>query len=321
MNKKNIILFIGNDVVAHMFLNQFIPQIIAQNINPILVTVEGKKPKAYNHTELNRYHFYENQLLNDIVYPHLDQMGQKIATNSLTRDQLIQKYNLHTIPTTNVNAPELQDTLNQLDFIGALSVRCFQIFKANIIQTIQSKGFFCNSHPGILPYHKGVFCMMRGIVNDQKHLGWTLHEIDEGIDTGHIIKRLPIKNNSQLNPIPLYAQSVNDLSDAWVNYIHDHLDHGYVESYKQNLSGDYYTYPTEAEIKSWVSNDQLELIQTREMVSFYYNLFMPQSAKFTSEAMDFKILLINKISQFETLMELGSNIVEFDKDITQKIAA
>jgi len=319
--KKNIVLFIGNDVVAHMFLNHFIPKMVADGINPILVMVTGKKPKAYNHTELNRYHFYENQLLNDIIYPHINNGTSEIKLNSLTPSQLITKYDLQTISTTNVNAPELREQLETMDFMGAISVRCFQIFKTNIIKSMQAKGFFCNSHPGILPYHKGVFCMLRGIVNDQKHLGWTLHEIDEGIDTGRIIKRLPIKNMNISNPIPLYEQSIESLSDAWNDYILEHVSHGYVDSYKQNLTGKYYTYPTESEISQWVANGKLDKIETKKMVAFYYNMFIPRSAKFTAEAMNFKILLINKISQFETLMEHGTNVVEFDADITKQIAA
>jgi hypothetical protein len=321
MNKKNILLFVGDDIVAHMFLNHFVPQMMSQDIHPILILVEGTKPKAYNYKELNRYYFYETQLLNDIVFPYLNQTDVGFNTKSLTRDQLIDKYNLQTISTDNVNNDIFVDQLKTIDFIGAISVRCFQIFKSHIIQTIQTKGFFCNSHPGILPYHKGVFCMLRGIVNDQKHLGWTMHEIDEGIDTGRIIKRIRIQNHNASNPIPLYEQSIESLSDGWIDYINEYMDHGYVDSYKQNLAGDYYTYPTEKNMNDWVDSGKLQLIDTRTMVSMYYDMFIPHTAKFQKQAMDFKILLINKISQFETMIDSDINIIEFSATAPSKIAA
>jgi folate-dependent phosphoribosylglycinamide formyltransferase PurN len=303
LNKaKNILLFIGDDVISHMFLNYFIPKVVNQNINPILIKVKTEKPKSFQYKEINRHYYYETKLLNNVVYPYFDDLDHNIQSQFLTSSPtyIAKQFNLTTIETDNVNDPDFIARIKKLDVVGAISVRCFQIFKKTIIDTINDKGFFCNSHPGILPYHKGVFCMMRGIVNNHKHLGWTLHEIDEGIDTGQIIKRIPIQTKTTNNPMVLYHQSVPLLADAWIEYIINHIAHGYVESYKQKLIGNYYTYPTESEINDWIKNNKLEKIDPKFMVSFYYDLFISQNTKYQSFAQDLKILLINKISQYET---------------------
>ena len=45
-----------------------------------------------------------------------------------------------------------------------------------------------NFHPGILPEYRGAGCSSWVIINGEKKSGVTLHLIDEGIDTGDIIK-------------------------------------------------------------------------------------------------------------------------------------
>ena len=47
---------------------------------------------------------------------------------------------------------------------------------------------FINFHPGILPKYKGNLSTVYSIINKEKFVGGTWHYIDEGIDTGNIIK-------------------------------------------------------------------------------------------------------------------------------------
>lgn len=51
-----------------------------------------------------------------------------------------------------------------------------------------------NFHPGILPEYRGSGCFSWAIINEEKEVGITLHEIDKDIDHGNIIeiRKFPI---------------------------------------------------------------------------------------------------------------------------------
>jgi len=65
-----------------------------------------------------------------------------------------------------------------------ISARFSLIFKSNIEQ-IPPLGIF-NIHPGALPGYAGLCAPLRGMLNGEKELGCTLHQVDNGIDTGPI---------------------------------------------------------------------------------------------------------------------------------------
>jgi len=90
-----------------------------------------------------------------------------------------------------VNLPQnfcLVDNVNDADIV--ISVLYDKLFKAHIV-----KEKYCyNFHPGILPKYRGSGICSWAIINEEKHMGVTLHVIDEGIDTGDIIevRKFPI---------------------------------------------------------------------------------------------------------------------------------
>lgn len=54
-----------------------------------------------------------------------------------------------------------------------------------------------NFHVGLLPEYRGSACHNWAIINGEQFTGVTLHEIDEGIDTGPIIDAFPFPIGSQ----------------------------------------------------------------------------------------------------------------------------
>ena len=60
-----------------------------------------------------------------------------------------------------------------------------EIFKADILEKIKIYNF----HPSFLPHYKGASPIQWQIKKREEDWGMTCHEIDEGIDTGKIIKR------------------------------------------------------------------------------------------------------------------------------------
>lgn len=91
------------------------------------------------------------------------------------------------LPIQNVNCP---DAIQQLATYGAdlfVSMSFNQILKKNIL-VAAPKGFI-NCHAGALPFYRGRNILNWVLINDEKEFGVTVHYVDEGIDTGDIIRQ------------------------------------------------------------------------------------------------------------------------------------
>jgi len=74
-------------------------------------------------------------------------------------------------------------------------------------------GKILNAHHSILPAHPGLFRKEKLVASDDKFLGATIHQVDEGIDTGTILfqavfPNYGMKNINQILKLYRYAQDV-----------------------------------------------------------------------------------------------------------------
>lgn len=99
------------------------------------------------------------------------------------------------IKTSDINDLETREATKALDPDILLSNNFHQIIGPEILK-IPKKGSV-NVHPGIIPLYRGLLPHFWAMAEGQKKLGVTLHEIDEGIDTGDIIseKRFTLKKD------------------------------------------------------------------------------------------------------------------------------
>ena len=75
-----------------------------------------------------------------------------------------------------------------------------------------------NFHPGLLPKYRGLFPNFYSLMNNEKNIGFTLHKVNNKIDSGQIIKKYLIPINKKdggsqgINPKRLKSE-VGSLSD------------------------------------------------------------------------------------------------------------
>jgi methionyl-tRNA formyltransferase len=76
-----------------------------------------------------------------------------------------------------------------------------QIFRSSIIKTPRLG--IINCHTGKLPFYRGRNILNWALINDEKEFGITVHYVDEGIDTGDIIKQrcFDIKDDYDYNKL------------------------------------------------------------------------------------------------------------------------
>ena len=71
-----------------------------------------------------------------------------------------------------------------------------KLLSRNFVTSLPSK-FIVNIHPSLLPKYKGMNAIKQAIEDCAKYTGVTIHYVDEGIDSGSIIKQYTIKINKR----------------------------------------------------------------------------------------------------------------------------
>lgn len=283
VNKPNrVALFVGSDITSHIALNRLIPQMLENGFEPVVylpVHKPSKKPEA-QYPEVQNFAFYERGVTNKCIYPLIEQSetplmtkdGKPIPGLNYSPKQLGALYDIEVTDVENVNDPDFIETKIKQDdrLAGAVSIRCYQIFKNDIIQAVQDKkwfgarkektigGFFWNAHPGRLPAYQGVFTPLHVMARAKEKFAWSFHEIiydsnDEhkGIDQGPLIGsdyfHKPIDYKKPV--INLYLDFAVPVADQLMNNINTLSESGTVAkvSQKDAVNGEkptYFSYPS-----------------------------------------------------------------------------
>ena len=69
-----------------------------------------------------------------------------------------------------------------------------RLLSKNFVNSLPSK-FIVNVHPSLLPKYKGMHAIKQAIDDCAGYTGVTIHYVDEGMDSGSIIKQESIKIN------------------------------------------------------------------------------------------------------------------------------
>lgn len=84
-----------------------------------------------------------------------------------------------------------KEDLTKLDFDILLCCDYHHILKKELFSRARIGSF--NIHGSLLPKYRGVAPYIRAVLNGEKEVGVTLHEIDEGVDTGDIVTQKKFK--------------------------------------------------------------------------------------------------------------------------------
>lgn len=97
------------------------------------------------------------------------------------------------VDTPDINSQPVVDFITSQKPNVLLAAHFNQLVKVPILDSL---GFSCiNIHPSLLPDYKGVDPVFYALLNNEKHLGVSLHEMVEIFDTGKILNQKAISNN------------------------------------------------------------------------------------------------------------------------------
>ena len=105
-----------------------------------------------------------------------------------------------------------------------------QIFKNNILESVPHG--IINCHAGLLPFYRGRNVLNWALINDEKEFGITVHYIDEGIDTGDIIRQQKLPISDRDNYATLWNAAIKKCGQLFYTSLVD-IRNGSVKRIKQ----------------------------------------------------------------------------------------
>lgn len=146
----------------------------------------------------------------------------------------------------NINSEDLTKKLTKIS-PTLIAVVGSKIIKPKILNKFKNR--FVNFHTGILPEFRGPYSEFWAIYKNQVNMiGTTVHLIDEGIDTGRILKQMRVDIGSQKNPQIAHFLNAKAGANLMAKTMNEYLigkitPFGQVES-----DAHYYTYPANKQI-------------------------------------------------------------------------
>lgn len=128
-----------------------------------------------------------------------------IVPRSDTKDETLkhfsEEHKIDYLHPVKINSRDFVEMAKSYDCDLFVSMSFNQIFRPDIM-SVPKKGVI-NCHAGKLPFYRGRNILNWALINDEKEFGITVHYVDEGIDTGDIIKQncYPISDHDDYNSL------------------------------------------------------------------------------------------------------------------------
>lgn len=221
-----IVILAGNDISTSYIFNNLNLKFNIQN-----VIIEAP---------INKKLFLKRRIKKIGIIPVIGQILFKIIMVPILRitskkriNNIKKEYNLNDkainndkiINVSSVNSIECLNTLKRIN-PDIILVNGTRIISKKILSEVKS--LFVNSHAGITPKYRGVHGAYWALVNnDFENCGVTIHEVDQGIDTGDIFEQEIINIHSKDNfvtlPFSQIGLSINLIEAVIDNYNNNSL--------------------------------------------------------------------------------------------------
>lgn len=186
-----------------------------------------------------------NQILFQTAIVFLLKLFSKSRINEIQKQFGLENSEIPSKKLINVDSVNCDDCLKVLKQIepDLIIVNGTRIISKNILNNVQA--LFINIHVGITPEYRGVHGAYWALVNnDAQNCGVTVHKVDEGIDTGDLIKQSTIKITSKDNFVT-YPYIQTGVGILLMEDIINKIKNNNIDCYKKaNSISNLYTHPT-----------------------------------------------------------------------------
>lgn len=261
-----ITVLINHDLASNFALNRLLPQLVEHEVTVFMSSKVGNKTSMSE--PLRQLMFFEQQLFNDFLTPFMPKIdnGKFLSFDalSLLLTQPIQLLN-------EINSPGGLARLARTTPDLIVSIR-YGVILNNLAISIPTLGVI-NLHSGLLPNYRGVMATFWAMLNQERHIGTTLHYInDASIDTGNIINQ----HQSSIDYQQSYLSQVLNLYiggvEILVNAIAQLNLNKKLPSYIQPSKGSYFSFPTDDDLNQFFQRGN-HLVKTEELKAFFQQYY------------------------------------------------
>ena len=217
----HIALFLGTDVSSHLLTNKLCHALIRQGHKISLFFPKHKPSAKAALAPLRELAFFEREILNNYIYPHLYSEPLDPHAPHHCPQHLAQMVGAVLEYPDDINAPSFIQSLHARKINLGISIRCYQKFGQEIIEYFTDESgdsYLWNLHPGVLPQYRGVMTCIRAMANGDSIHSYTLHAIDLNWDAGSVISMNPVQLDRSLpmltNMFNLYPSGIELVCDA-----------------------------------------------------------------------------------------------------------
>lgn len=150
------------------------------------------------------------------------------------------------------------DELYEIDNLVFLSTEYDRLIKT---KKFKPGSRLYNIHFSCLPAYKGMYTSVFPILNGDKFTGVTLHEIDDGIDTGNVIAQKLFQIDNSTTCRELYLEYLKNGIELIKENIEDIISGNYKAQPQKSYGSTYYSKKTID-----YSNLEIDVVQTAEMI-------------------------------------------------------
>ena len=146
-----------------------------------------------------------------------------------------------------INSDKAIDDLKNKSY-DAIVVVGSKILKKNFIDKFRGK--IINYHTGLLPQYRGPYSEFWALYNNEPNMvGTTIHLIDEGIDTGDILKRRKV-GKKYANPTIAHIDNSVQGAKLLLETLEEYFYGGLIPTKQDENEARYYPFPTEEQVSS-----------------------------------------------------------------------
>lgn len=258
-----ILLLANKDVASNHALNRLLPALSGHELHLFLsarVGGGGDKPPALQALAALEQHWF-----NEVFSPLVPSPAQRPGAYRT----FAQMADLVAAPPAEVNAINTPAGLARLDAISPdliLSIRYGVILRNDVFR--KPRLGVLNLHSGLLPAYRGVMATFHAMRRGETTIGTTLHTIDDAsIDTGRIITRTALAVDPARSYLWHVLSLYEDGCQAMLDAVSTLAAGGSLASQPQPAGGDYFTFPTDAELDDF-ARQGLQLGGQAELAAF-----------------------------------------------------
>ena len=170
--------------------------------------------------------------------------------------------NIPIYKTNNINSEKTINLIKKLNPDMVISCYFNQIIKEEILNSFKQ---IINIHGGLLPDHKGISPYLHVLSKGGDEVGFTIHFIERGIDTGGIISKKQIKINNKDTVHTTYLKLTREAAGELGRL----LSQEKIISTKQENKGEYFSWPTKKTIRDLKKYNR-KLIKISDFINSFF---------------------------------------------------